>query len=161
MAKTYQLYRKSFLPISIDEAWDFFSSPKNLKKITPSYLGFEITSGEPGRMYAGMNISYIVKPVLGIPLKWKTEITEVKDNEYFIDEQRVGPYKLWRHKHIFKETEEGVEMEDIVDYILPLGMLGRFAHVLFVERQLNHIFNFRASVTDELWGKPTATSAQV
>lgn len=151
MAKQYQLYRKSLLPISVDEAWDFFSSPQNLKKITPSYLGFEITSGTPKKMYAGMFISYIVRPVLGIPLQWKTEITEVKDKEYFIDEQRVGPYKLWRHKHIFEATDSGVIMEDIVDYILPLGILGRLAHSLFVKKQLNDIFNYRATVTDELW----------
>jgi len=151
MPKYYKLYRKTVLPISIDEAWDFFSSPLNLKKITPPYLGFEVTSDNPKKMYPGMIITYIVKPVLGIPLKWMTEITQVREKEFFIDEQRVGPYKLWHHQHLFSSTKEGVIMEDIVHYILPLGILGRIAHSIFVKRQLNAIFNFRSTVTDSLW----------
>jgi len=152
MAKYYRLHNKQELSISIEEAWDFFSSPKNLKKITPSYLGFEVTSDNPEKMYPGMIITYIVKPILGIPLKWMTEITQVRKHEFFIDEQRVGPYKLWHHQHLFTETKNGVMMEDIVHYILPLGILGRIAHGLFVKRQLNEIFSHRKQVTDELWG---------
>lgn len=151
MAKYYKLYRKTELPISIDEAWDFFSSPLNLKKITPPYLGFEVTSENPEKMYPGMIITYIVKPVLGIPLKWMTEITQVRDKEFFIDEQRVGPYKLWHHQHLFTQTSTGVIMEDIIHYMLPFGILGRIAHSLFVKNQLNGIFNHRTNVTNELW----------
>ncbi len=153
MAKYYKLYRKTELPISIDEAWDFFSSPMNLKKITPPYLGFEVTSDNPDTMYPGMIITYIVKPILGIPLKWMTEITQVRDKEFFIDEQRVGPYKLWHHQHIFTATKSGVIMEDIIHYILPFGILGRIAHPLFVKKQLNDIFNHRSTVTDQLWSQ--------
>jgi len=157
MAKYYRLHRKQELEISIEEAWDFFSSPKNLKKITPTYLGFEVTSDNPEKMYPGMIITYIVKPLLGIPLKWMTEITQVRENEFFIDEQRVGPYKLWHHQHLFsKSPSGGVIMEDIIHYILPLGILGRIAHGLFVRKQLEGIFTYRKEVTDELWGSKRA-----
>lgn len=151
MAKYYKLYRKTVLPVSIEEAWEFFSSPQNLKKITPPFLGFEVTSQNPNNMYPGMIITYIVKPVLGIPLKWMTEITQVREHEFFIDEQRVGPFKLWHHQHLFKSTDNGVVMEDIIHYILPLSILGRIAHSLFVKKKLNQIFNYRSEVTDNLW----------
>lgn len=152
MAKYYRLYRKATLPISIDEAWDFFSSPLNLKKITPSYLGFEVTSDNPSKMYPGMIITYIVKPLLGIPMKWMTEITQVRDKEFFIDEQRVGPYKLWHHQHHFTPTENGVIMEDIVHYIVPFGIIGQMVHPFIVKPKLNQIFDYRSKVTDKLWG---------
>ncbi len=161
MAKYYRLYRKQELDISIDQAWDFFSSPQNLKEITPSYLGFEVTSENPEKMYPGMIITYIVKPILGIPLKWMTEITQVRDREFFIDEQRVGPYKLWHHQHLFSESDSGgVIMEDIIHYILPLSILGRIAHGLFVRKQLEGIFTYRKEVTDRLWGSERANDAK-
>ena len=151
MAKYYRLYRKTKLPVSIEEAWDFFSSPKNLKAITPPYLGFEVTSDNHDKMYPGMIITYIVKPVLSIPLKWMTEITQVRDLEFFIDEQRIGPYKLWHHQHIFTQTDNGVVMEDIIHYSLPMWIFGQFAHWLFVRKQLESIFDYRAEVADSLW----------
>ena len=151
MAKYYRLYRKTKLPVSIEEAWDFFSSPKNLKAITPPYLGFEVTSDNPEKMYPGMIITYIVKPVLSIPLKWMTEITQVRDLEFFIDEQRIGPYKLWHHQHIFTQTDNGVVMEDIIHYSLPMWIFGQLAHWLFVRKQLESIFDYRAEVADSLW----------
>lgn len=142
--KIYKLERHQFVPITIDQAWDFFSSPKNLKKITPDYLGFEITSGTDNeKMYAGMIITYIVKPLLGIPLRWMTEIKHVNEPNFFVDEQRIGPYKIWHHEHHFKEVDGGVDMTDIVHYAMPFGILGTIAHAITVKRQLNQIFDYR------------------
>jgi len=136
----------------MDEAWDFFSSPKNLQKITPSQLGFKIISKHHGdKMYAGQIIEYKVSPVLGIPIYWMTEITQVEDKKFFIDEQRFGPYSLWHHQHHFREVEGGVEMTDIVHYKLPLGILGDIAHALFVEKQLKGIFDYRFKIVEEMF----------
>lgn len=132
--KIYTLKKKQFLPITLDQAWDFFSSPVNLKKITPEYMGFKITSDlGDGRMYPGQIISYEVTPVLGLPMSWTTEITHVLDKKYFVDEQRFGPYSFWHHQHWFTEVEGGIEMTDIVNYGLPLGFIGRIANTLFVK----------------------------
>ena len=149
---TYNLRAKQQLPITIEEAWDFFSSPQNLKEITPDQMGFHIRSEYNGKMYPGQIIEYTVKPLLGIPMYWMTEITQVKELEFFIDEQRVGPYNMWHHQHFFKEIEGGIEMEDIVHYRLPFGPLGPIAHALFVKRQLNHIFDYRKKVLEERFG---------
>lgn len=145
--KIYTLTKKQFLPITLEQAWDFFSSPVNLKKITPEYMGFKITSDlGDGKMYPGQIISYIVTPVLGIPMSWTTEITHVVDKKYFVDEQRFGPYSLWHHQHWFREVEGGVEMTDIVNYGLPLGFLGRIANSIFVQNKLQEIFDYREKV---------------
>ncbi|WMX12746.1 MULTISPECIES: SRPBCC family protein [unclassified Aureispira] len=149
---TYTLQRTQQLPISLEKAWDFFSSPKNLKAITPDYMGFNILSGADKRTYPGQIIEYTVKPVLGIPMYWMTEITQVRELEFFIDEQRVGPYAMWHHQHFFKRIEGGVEMEDIVHYRLPLGPLGNIAHALFVKRQLEGIFDYRFKTLEKKWG---------
>lgn len=151
--KIYSLKQTQLLPCSIEQAWDFFSSPKNLKVITPEYMDFRITSEDPKEeMYPGQVITYKVRPVLGIPLNWMTVITHVKAGEYFIDEQRVGPYSLWHHKHFFEQTEKGVLMTDLVHYALPLGILGRFAHWLFVKKQLESIFQFRTKAVEKKFG---------
>jgi len=147
----YQLKRKQFVKTDLKTCWDFFSSPQNLKRITPPYMGFNIKFDLPEKMYEGLMIEYSVKPVLGIPMTWITEIKTVKDNLFFVDEQRKGPYKIWHHEHHFKEVEGGVEMTDIVSYELPLGILGKFAHVLFVKKQLEGIFNFRIKMVDEIF----------
>lgn len=145
--KIYNLKRTQELPISLEKAWEFFSSPGNLKKITPAKMGFDIISDENiGAMYPGMIIRYIVRPTLGIPIHWVTEITHVNEPYYFVDEQRFGPYAFWHHQHRFKPTENGVLMEDEVNYALPLGILGRFAHWLFVKKQLNEIFDHRYEI---------------
>jgi len=145
--KIYKLQKTQFLPISLDKAWDFFSSPANLKKITPDYMGFEITSEvNDKKMYPGQIITYIVTPVLNIPLSWATEITHVVDKKYFVDEQRFGPYSLWHHQHWFEAKDGGVEMTDIVHYALPLGFLGRIANSLFVKSKLQEIFDYREKV---------------
>lgn len=151
----YTLKRTQRLPISLDTAWEFFSSPANLKEITPSYMGFHIQSDPEwlGKMYPGQVITYTVSPLLGIPLFWMTEITHVRDRAFFVDEQRVGPYALWHHQHHFKTVPGGVEMTDLIHYRLPLGMLGRLAHFLFVGRQLKQIFDYRYRVLETRFGK--------
>jgi ligand-binding SRPBCC domain-containing protein len=149
---SYTLKRTQRLPIDLDQAWDFFSSPHNLQDITPAYMNFQILSDQE-RMYAGQIIRYHVSPILGIPLFWMTEITHVKDKQYFVDEQRFGPYALWHHKHFFKAIPGGIEMTDLLDYKLPLGFLGNIAHALFVRRQIESIFEYRNKVLTERFGK--------
>ena len=140
----YQLVKEQFVPTSIDEVWDFISSPGNLKEITPDHMGFDITSDSlPEKIYAGMIISYKVRPLLGIPMIWVTEITHVVDKKYFIDEQRIGPYALWHHQHIIEPSGQGVLMTDIISYKPPLGFLGSIANALFIRRQLEGIFAYR------------------
>jgi ligand-binding SRPBCC domain-containing protein len=141
------------LPIDINTAWDFFSSPKNLSKITPSYMGFNITSElKNEKMYPGIIIVYKVRPVLGIPITWVTEITEVSEGKYFIDEQRVGPYKIWHHEHHFSEIEGGVEMTDLLYYKLPFGFIGKIINALYVGKKVKRIFEYRTQVLDKMFG---------
>jgi len=151
--KVYRLHKKQNLPISVDQAWDFLSNPANLKTITPDYMSFDILSGADRPMFAGQIIQYIVTPVMGIKTKWVTEISHVKDKQYFVDEQRFGPYSLWHHKHFIKEIEGGVEMEDIIDYKIPLGWLGQLVHPILVKPKLNEIFSYRKTKLEELFGK--------
>ena len=103
----YQLKRTQFIKTDLKTAWDFFSSPGNLKKITPDYMGFDVKTELPDKMYEGLMIEYTVKPLLGIPMNWITEIKTVKELEFFVDEQRKGPYKIWHHEHHFKEVDGG------------------------------------------------------
>ncbi len=151
--KIYSFESYLQLPISIEKAWNFFSSPSNLKLITPPHMGFVITSDYKNeKMYSGQLISYVVKPLAGIPLTWVTEITHVQEPDYFVDEQRFGPYSLWHHKHFFREIDGGIEMRDLVHYALPLGFLGRIANTLFVKNQLSSIFEYRTQKLEELFG---------
>ncbi len=151
--KIYTLHSVQKLPISLEKAWLFLSSPENLKTITPEYMGFNILSGADRPMYAGQIIQYIVTPVLGIKTKWVTEITHVREKEYFVDEQRFGPYALWHHKHFLKEINGGVQMEDIVDYKLPFGYLGQLLHPFLVKPKLDEIFEYRSKKLIELFGE--------
>lgn len=150
--KIYTLNRVQILPVKIDQAWDFFTSPHNLSKITPSSMDFKVLSKNDGPIHPGMIIRYTVTPILGIPLNWVTEITHVEHQHLFVDEQRFGPYAFWHHLHKFKEVEEGVEMEDLVHYALPFGLIGAAAHVLLVKNKLNEIFDFRTKVLREIFG---------
>ncbi|WP_378188030.1 cell division inhibitor [Aquimarina sp. W85] len=159
--KIYTLKSQQKLPITLEKAWDFLSDPANLKVITPDYMGFKIIGGADRSMYPGQIIQYLVTPVAGIKTKWVTEITHVLKNEYFVDEQRFGPYALWHHKHFIKEIDGGVLMEDIVDYKLPFGMLGRLAHPIIVKPKLQEIFNYREQKLIELFGtynEPTTST---
>ena len=151
--KIYRLHKKQKLPISVEQAWEFLSDPKNLKVITPDYMGFHILSGADRPMYEGQIIQYIVTPILGIKTKWVTEITHVVDKEYFVDEQRFGPYALWHHKHFIKEMPGGVEMEDIIDYKVPFGFLGQWFQPILVKPKLKEIFDYRKEKLEALFGK--------
>ncbi|HAQ70315.1 SRPBCC family protein [Salibacteraceae bacterium] len=151
--KVYRLSRTQKIPLSLEDAWSYFSSPKNLQEITPDDLKFRIlTDILEDKMYSGQIINYIVTPLLNIPMRWTTEIKHVEEGVYFVDEQRFGPYALWHHKHFFKAVDGGVELMDIVDYALPLGPLGRFAHWLFVRRQLESIFRYRSQKLEQMFG---------
>lgn len=147
----YQLRREQLVKTDIDTCWDFFSSPKNLKIITPDYMGFHVKTDVPDKMYEGLMIEYKVTPLLNIPMNWITEIKYVHDKKFFVDEQRKGPYSMWHHEHHFEEVEEGVMMTDIVSYRVPLGFLGKLAHPLIVKGKLEEIFNYRVKKVDELF----------
>jgi ligand-binding SRPBCC domain-containing protein len=152
--KVYTLHRKQVLPISLNEAWGFFSSPKNLGKITPSKMNFRILHISGGdKAYPGQIIRYKVKALPLISVTWVTEITHVDEPNYFVDDQRVGPFAMWHHQHSFKEVENGVEMTDEVTYAIPLGPLGTLAHWMFVKRDLNAIFNHRYEILERYFQK--------
>jgi ligand-binding SRPBCC domain-containing protein len=142
------------IPATPEEVWEFFSGPQNLFALTPPFLNLKPT-GDPGgkETYAGQILTYTVKPLLGIPLFWMTEITHVERLKLFVDEQRKGPYSLWRHQHHFKPVEGGTEMTDIIHYRLPLGPLGDLGHVLFVKGRLKKIFEYRYRRVEELFGQ--------
>lgn len=150
----YQLIKTQKLPAKIDEIWDFISSPINLKEITPKHMGFIVTSNTGvEKMYPGMIISYKVSPLLGIKLNWVTEITHVKDKEYFVDEQRIGPYAMWHHQHKIEPIEGGVLMTDVVTYQPPMGILGTIANSLLIKNQLQEIFDYRTIALEKRFGK--------
>ena len=141
------------LPIPLQEAWDFISNPKNLEVITPTEMGFHTISGDDKKMFPGQIIHYTITPLFGIKMQWVTEITHVKDNEFFVDEQRFGPYSFWHHKHFLKEIPGGVEMEDIVHYKVPMGILGQLVHPFLVKPELDKIFEYRRKKLIALFGE--------
>ena len=155
MSRVYSLKAIQTIPVDLETAWDFFSKPENLNAITPKKLGFKIlniSEANKEDMYAGQIIEYNVKPLLGIPLYWMTEITHVKDKEYFIDEQRFGPYSLWHHQHHFKEIQNGIEMTDIVHYKIPFWFIGDIANAVIVQKQVKQIFEYRFRMIEEKYG---------
>lgn len=148
----YQLYREQQLNCTIETAWDFFSSPKNLANITPKDMGFTVLSDyENVAIYDGMVIDYIVAPLFKIPLKWKTRIRKVDFQVSFTDFQEKGPYKFWNHFHEFIPNENGVLMKDTVDYELPFGFLGKIAHKLMIKNKLIQIFDYRKAVLNKMF----------
>lgn len=124
-------------------------------------MGFHILDGADGKMFPGQIIQYKVKPFPFANVRWVTEITHVVDNDYFVDEQRFGPYVLWHHKHFLKETLNGTVMEDIVDYKLPFGFFGRLAHFMWIEKQLKHIFRYREEKLTQLFGNVKDTKNSI
>ncbi|MFZ1684699.1 MAG: SRPBCC family protein [Candidatus Zixiibacteriota bacterium] len=150
--KLYTLAESQRLPIDLTTAWAFFSNPANLSRITPPKLGFEVTSPLPPKVYSGLFITYKVRPLAGIPVTWVTEITNVDEPVRFVDEQRVGPYRIWHHEHQFIEIPGGVEMRDQVTYALPYGVLGQFMRAVVVKNSLREIFGYRRKVLAELFG---------
>ncbi len=148
----YQFKKEQIIERSINEVWDFIQNPQNLKIITPDYMGFDIISEDiPDNMYEGLIIGYKVAPLLNIKTTWVTEITHLKEKEYFVDEQRIGPYKIWHHQHIIKPINTGVLMKDIVSYQPPLGILGNIANSLFIKKKLNEIFNYRTKALEKFF----------
>jgi len=145
----HSLKTVQFVPISLDKAWDFFSSPENLKDITPASMNFEILSEIPSKMYPGMIISYNVSPFPGYRVNWVTEISHIKEKEYFVDSQLSGPYSIWHHEHHFKHVNGGVEMTDLLYYKLPFGAFGRIINHFLVRQKVEGIFSFRQKVLDE------------
>lgn len=140
---------------TIYEVWAFISSPKNLSVITPSYMDFKILNSDiPEKMYPGMMIHYRVRPIMNIPLKWVTEITHVEEPYYFVDEQRIGPYRMWHHEHRLSIVNEGVLMTDIVHYIPPFGWLGDLAQSIIISNQLQSIFEYRREKINEIFNHP-------
>jgi len=147
MSKTYSFKRTQVLPVSIGEAWSFFSDPANLQAITPATMNFRVISQfSGGEIYPGQVIEYKVSPVWNIPVYWMTEITHVENHKFFVDEQRFGPYSFWHHQHHFNEQAGGVEMTDMVHYRVPFGIFGDLANTLFVSRKLKEIFDYRYEV---------------
>ena len=148
----HYLFREQVIPGSADDVWKFFCQPKNLNAITPPDMNFEIISGGNVGMYVGQMIEYRVEFMRGLRSLWLTEITHVRDCNYFVDEQRVGPYRLWHHEHIFELVSGGIRMTDKVTYVLPLGTLGDVVHAVWVGRRLNYIFDYRQKKIVELFG---------
>lgn len=150
----HTIQTKQLIKSDLATVWDFISSPKNLSKITPEYMGFAILNDVGiDKMYAGQIIEYYVKPIAGIKMHWVTEITHVEDKVYFVDEQRFGPYALWHHKHFIKEVAGGIEMIDIVHYKVPFGILGKLVNALVIKKQLKTIFDFRFKKINELFNQ--------
>ena len=148
----HQLKRKQFFEQPVEKLWEFIADPKNLKKITPDYMGFDITSNDlTHEMYPGMLISYKVSPILGIKTTWVTEITHIKTGVYFIDEQRIGPYKLWHHQHFLKGYAKRTWMSDIVSYQPPFGMVGDMINKFLIQKKLKEIFDYREKVLKQLF----------
>ncbi len=151
--KVHQLKRTQLLPISLEKAWDFFSNPNNLAKITPADMGFvTITDLKDEPIKEGMLIEYRVKPLFSIPVKWITKIGKVVNGYSFVDNQLKGPYRVWEHTHIFEKAEGGVLMTDIVNYALPLGILGDIAHAVLVKKKLSDIFDYRKETISKFFG---------
>ena len=151
--------QEQFLPITLDEAWHFFATPKNLNEVTPTDMVFEIISELPDTMYEGLLINYRLKPMLNIPVAWCTEITHIKEKVYFVDEQRKGPYKIWHHEHHFKPVAHGVIMTDLLQYDIGKSFLGWIAGKLFVHKKVKAIFEYRQKALETQFIKEkTSTS---
>lgn len=149
--KLYCLERTQILSVSLEKAWQFFASPLNLPTITPPWLNLKVTEKVSSRMFPGMIIAYKVKPFLGIPLTWITEITHVDAPIYFVDEQRMGPYRFWQHQHHFRQIKDGVQITDVVNYALKFRSFGRLVHAVLIKKQLEKIFDFRQKRLDQIF----------
>jgi len=158
----YRLYSRQLIPQPLESVWPFFLRPENLARITPPDMGFVIRSPVPPEMTPGLIIVYTVRPLLGIPMSWVTEITHLhpplpgQSWALFVDEQRFGPYRFWHHRHLFTGHERGTLMEDEVHYLLPGGPLGRLIHPVLIKRRLQEIFTYRSRVIESLYGAEPA-----
>lgn len=145
----HRLKQEQFLPLSLETAWDFFATPKNLNLVTPDDLVFEVTSELPDKMYEGLIITYRIKPMLNVPLNWCTEITHIRELAYFVDEQRTGPYNIWHHEHHFRAVEGGVLMTDLLHYDIGKSVFGWMAGQLFVHSKVKEIFAYRYKILEK------------
>ena len=148
----YSIKSTQKFPVSLEEAWKFFSTPSNLETVTPKGIGFQILSDLPETMYVGMILRYRVAPLLNIPVNWATEITHIEPYKYFVDHQLEGPFKIWHHQHHFEAVPGGVQVTDIVNYAVPFGLLGTIAHPLVVKNKLTAIFDHRKKALTEVFG---------
>jgi ligand-binding SRPBCC domain-containing protein len=151
--KVHTLHRKQRLAMTPEQAWQFFSTPHNLQRITPDFLHFRITSRVPEEIHAGLVITYRIAAVAGIPMTWVTEIKHVERYAQFVDEQRIGPFRFWHHLHRFRQAEGGIEMEDVVHYVMPWGWFGHWVHRCFIGRRLQRIFDFRRDYLDHRFNR--------
>ncbi len=150
----YQFKRTQLIKTDLQTCWEYFSAPANLRTITPDYIDFQVHTAVPEPLYEGLIIKYSIRPILGIRLTWISEIRKFEKGVYFVDEQRKGPYNLWHHEHHFKEVAGGIEMTDLISYRMPFGFIGKFVHWLFIRKQLEDIFDYRARKADELFNSP-------
>ena len=150
--KVFKLERQQDLAVSSKTCWDFFADPQNLKKITPDYMGFDIVEGGDSEMYAGQIIAYKVRPMLNFKVTWVTEITHVKEGEFFVDEQRFGPYKFWHHKHFFQSISGGTRCRDEIHYIPPVSLIAPLLNHFLIKDKLNEIFDYRAKFLEAKFG---------
>lgn len=148
----HQLIHEQFVPTPLDKVWEYFATPANLNDMTPSDMNFEITHGGEGDMFQGQLIAYRVQIMPLVKSRWLTEISHIKEKEYFVDEQRIGPYRFWYHEHRFKAVEGGTLISDQVTYALPFGPLGDLVNALWVGPRLKSIFDFRSNKTAEIFG---------
>ncbi|MBI5485279.1 MAG: SRPBCC family protein [Deltaproteobacteria bacterium] len=149
--KPFTLERRQTLPITLAQAWEFFSNPAGLTRITPPDMDLRITSAPVQETYAGQIITYTVKPLFGVTVNWTTEITHVDKPHFFVDEQRFGPYRFWHHQHRFREVEGGVEIHDLVHYLLLHDQLARLINLLIVAPRLKRIFDYRNRALQDLF----------
>ncbi|MBP9070191.1 MAG: SRPBCC family protein [Bacteroidia bacterium] len=148
----HSIHKKQLIKSTISELWGFISDPANLAIITPPEMNFKVLSElRDEKMHPGQIIEYQVSPLLGLKMHWVTEITHVKTEEYFVDEQRFGPYTFWHHQHSIKQTSNGIEMQDDIHYKIPMGAIGRSLNKLFIAKKLEHIFEYRKKKLDELF----------
>jgi len=148
----YQFKRQQLIHTTQDALWNFISSPENLGKITPNHMNFHITTiNLPTKMHEGMIIAYRLRLFSTFKATWVTEISNIEEGKYFVDKQLVGPYKLWHHQHLLTPTDKGIVMTDIVSYVPPLGILGKYANSVFIRQQLNYIFNYREKALNNLF----------
>jgi ligand-binding SRPBCC domain-containing protein len=148
--KLHRIHRKQVIPISMSEAWEFFSNPVNLSKITPPWLNLKVISDIPKSMHSGMIISYRITPMASISVLWISEITHVEAPIYFVDEQRLGPFRFWHHQHMFRLVGRNVEIQDIVHYAMPLGPIGKMVYSVSVHKKVDSIFDFRQKALERM-----------
>jgi ligand-binding SRPBCC domain-containing protein len=139
----YRINRDQTVPASLDAVWDYFSKPENLNELTPPDLNFEIVYKDSNTMFQGQLIEYMVQFIPLFRSRWLTEINHVEDLAYFVDEQRIGPYRFWYHEHLFRPVENGTQIIDQVTYQLPFGPIGELAHLIWIKPRLEKIFDYR------------------